>query len=51
MDNLKKNAKIIQYVSGGFWEGFNTESAERYDAFCKRKNVKEKLNFRRNLKN
>lgn len=47
IDSLKENAKIIQYVAGEFWEGFNKESQERYDYFCKRKNIKEKLTFRR----
>jgi len=49
IDSLKKDAKIIQYVSGEFWEGFNKETAERYSAFCKRKNIKEKLVFKRSL--
>lgn len=49
IDNLKKDARIIQYVSGEFWESFNKESTERYDSFCKRKNIKEKLTFRRSL--
>jgi len=49
IDNLKKDAKIIQYVSGEFWEGFNKESEERYNAFCERKNIKEKLTFKRSL--
>ena len=49
IDNLKNDAKIIQYVSGEFWEGFNKESEERYNAFCERKNIKEKLTFKRSL--
>jgi len=49
IDNLKKESKVIQYVSGELWEDFNRESAERYQAFYERKNVKEKLTFKRSL--
>ncbi len=47
IDNLDKNTKILQYVSGAFWKLFNQESEERYSAFKSRKNVKGKLVFKR----
>lgn len=49
IDNISVETKIIQYVSGLFWKGFNKESEERYSAFKERKNVREKLTFRRSL--
>lgn len=49
LDNLKTHTIILQYVSGAFWKGFNDETDERYNAFIKRKNVKEKLSVTRSL--
>lgn len=49
IDSLSPKKKILQYVSGAFWKGFNIETEERYKAFIERKNVKEKLSFSRSL--
>ncbi|KAA3617050.1 MAG: hypothetical protein D8M58_04360 [Calditrichaeota bacterium] len=49
IDNLPSETKIIQYISGAFWKIFYKESEERYNSFIKRRNIKEKLNLKRNM--
>jgi glycosyltransferase involved in cell wall biosynthesis len=49
IDNLAPATRILQYVSGAYWKQFNQMSEERYTAFTKRKNVNEKLTFKRSL--
>lgn len=49
IDNLTPHTKILQYVSGAYWKLFYEESKERYEAFKKRKRIKENLFLKRNM--
>jgi glycosyltransferase involved in cell wall biosynthesis len=49
LDRLPPNAFVMQYASTSYWKEFNRMSQERYDDFCRRRNLPPARKFVRSL--
>lgn len=49
LDKLDPGTFVMHYASGGYWKEFNRMSKERYDNFCKRRDIPRVETFVRSL--
>jgi glycosyltransferase involved in cell wall biosynthesis len=49
IDRLPAGAFVMHYASGAYWKEFNRMSQERYDHFCRRRNLPPVRRFVRSL--
>lgn len=49
IDRLPAGAFVLHYASGAYWKVFNRQSHERYDDFCRRKNLPPIRSFVRSM--